>query len=392
MENQFQKIQTGGVPIYSWCPDLSKDVLKQAENMAKHPMAYKHVCLMPDAHFGFGMPIGGVMACDEAIIPNAVGKDIGCGMCAVKTDLTEIDRGQLKKIIADIKKLVPMGVGRCHTQAALDLNPLMEEFKGDLKIIKKLRKNAEKQIGTLGGGNHFGEIQMGSDGHIWFMIHSGSRNLGAEVATYYNKVAAKLNKKMKVGEPVKSGLAFLPIKSKEGRAYQQEMNFCLKYAHQNRQKMAEAFKEVLVDFTACHFKEEVNIHHNYAALESHFGQKLYVHRKGATSAKKEEYGIIPGSQGSASYIVKGRGCKSSFTSCSHGAGRTLGRKQAIKTLSLKEEMDKLDQKGILHSVRHLRDLEEATSAYKDINMVMNHQQDLVNIMVELKPLAVMKGS
>ncbi|MDP2104989.1 MAG: RtcB family protein, partial [Desulfobulbaceae bacterium] len=249
-----------------------------------------------------------------------------------------------------------------------------------------------RQLGTLGGGNHFIEIQKGSDGHIWLMVHSGSRNLGFKVAHYYNKLAGELNRKWGSQIPPKWQLDFLPLDSKPGQTYLKEMRYCVDFAYANRQLMMERIKDalaaVLVPIT---FESLINIAHNYAAEEEHFSKRVVVHRKGATSALPGEVGIIPGSQGTPSYIVKGLGNAESFASCAHGAGRKMGRKQAQRQLDLQQEQKRLEDQGIIHAIRHTSDLEEAAGAYKDIDEVIDNQLDLIEVIVELRPLAVIKG-
>jgi tRNA-splicing ligase RtcB len=253
--------------------------------------------------------------------------------------------------------------------------------------------NARKSLGTLGGGNHFIEIQMGSDGHVWIMIHSGSRNLGKQVADYYNRLAIAKNKEYHSSVPINHELAFLPLDSVDGKNYISEMNYCVEFARLNRKEMMS--RVVGTFYTMLNIKEDhdevIDVAHNYARMEHHFGVDVMVHRKGATSAREGQIGIIPGSQGSMSYIVKGKGNADSFDSCSHGAGRKMGRKDAQKRLNLEDEIANLDGKGIIHSVRNEGDLDEATGAYKDIEEVMDNQADLVTPMIQLRPLAVMKG-
>ena len=260
-------------------------------------------------------------------------------------------------------------------------------------IVERHYVKATKQIGSLGGGNHFIEIQHGSNGYLWVMIHSGSRNLGKQVADFYNKKAKQLNERWHSTVPASHDLAFLPIETEEAHAYINEMNYCVDFALANRKLMMErvqhAFLEVFKGEVA--FDELINIAHNYAAWENHFTENVLVHRKGATRARLGELGIIPGSQGTKSYIVEGLGNPQSFESCSHGAGRVMGRKQAQRELDLKTEIKKLNDKGIIHGIRHQKDLDEAAGAYKDIGTVMANQKDLVKIKVELEPLAVVKG-
>jgi len=264
-----------------------------------------------------------------------------------------------------------------------------------IKITKeeyeKKRKELTGQLASLGSGNHFIEIQKGSDGHIWIMIHSGSRNLGKQVADHYNKLAVNLNEKWHSLVPKEWQLAFLPIDSDEGQAYICEMNYCVDFAFANRKLMMDRIRTIFAKYTMSSAMDFINIAHNYARLENHFREDVWIHRKGATLATIDTIGIIPGSQGSKSYIVRGLGNPESFNSCSHGAGRKMGRKDAVRTLNLEEEKKRLDDMGVVHSVRNTSDLDEAPGAYKPIDIVMKNQEDLVEILVELMPLGVIKG-
>lgn len=380
------------VPIKMWVTDIEANALAQARNLANLPFVFKHVALMPDCHSGYGMPIGGVIATKGVIIPNAVGVDIGCGMCALKTSLTEITTETVKQIMSGIRELIPLGFDH-HKQAQDEaLMPSLEKVPEN-GIVRRQFTAAKKQIGTLGGGNHFIEIQKGSDGHVWVMIHSGSRNIGLKVAEHYNKIAIKLNERWHTSVDRKQDLAFLPIETQEAKDYFAEMQYCVDFALANRMLMMERIKSVFETIVGEGFAEVefINIAHNYARWESHFNTNVIVHRKGATSARDGEIGIIPGSQGTKSYIVRGKGNPESFESCSHGAGRTMGRKQAQRELNLEEEIEKLNSKGIVHAIRSVNDLDEAPGAYKDIDVVMENQNDLVDIVLELSPLAVIKG-
>jgi len=394
------------LPIKVWLEkesNLENGAWEQVRAISNLPFAFHHIAIMPDSHQGYGMPIGGVLATKDVIVPNAVGVDIGCGMCAVRTSLTEIDTETLKKIMGEIRSAVPVGFS--HQKEAQDetLMPGLDRkdfVAHGLPIVSNEYQNALTQIGTLGGGNHFIEIQKGSDGHIWIMIHSGSRNLGFVVAHYYNELAQKLNTMWFSNVPPfkgEDGLAFLPVSSQEGQNYIKEMNYCVEFALANRKLMMDriidVFGKVLSDGHEYSWAvgPMINIAHNYASLEHHFGKDVWVHRKGATLARKGTIGIIPGSQGTKSHIVEGKGNPESFESCSHGAGRMMGRKQAQKTLNLEEEIKKLDDQGIIHGIKNIKDLDEASGAYKPIDVVMKNQADLVNILVELSPLAVIKG-
>lgn len=387
-----QVISTENKPIKLWLNDMEEGALVQARNLANLPFTFKHVAIMPDSHQGYGMPIGGVLATNGVVIPNAVGVDIGCGMCALKTNLKEIETLVLKKIMSGIRERVPLGFDHHKERQNENLLPSLESVpKGG--VVERQYVAALKQVGTLGGGNHFIEIQKGSDGHIWIMIHSGSRNIGLKVAAHYNKLAQKLNERWHSLVPKNWDLAFLPIETQEAHDYFAEMNYCVDFAFANRKLMMENIKEAFVaelgaDFSTLDF---INIVHNYAHWENHYNTNVIVHRKGATSAQEGEIGIIPGSQGTKSYIVQGKGNPESFTSCSHGAGRAIGRKQAQRQLDLDAEIAKLDKQNIIHAIRSTKDLDEAPGAYKDIDVVMENQIDLVDVLVELHPLAVIKG-
>lgn len=377
-------IDTEKLPIKMWLEDIEDSALDQAKNLANLPFAYKWIALMPDSHSGYGMPIGGVMATHEVIIPNCVGVDIGCGMIAVKTSISDIGVENIKLVMGDVRKSIPVGFN--HQKEA-------QEWEGfnrapDIQIIQQQLESSRKQLGTLGGGNHFLEIQKGNDGYIWLMIHSGSRNFGLQTANVYHKKALALCEKWQSDIPHKD-LSFLPMDTKEGKEYYDAMKFCLEFAQANRALMMTRFMESLNCFTGAEKLEEINIHHNYAAFEHHFGKDVLVHRKGATKATLGLRGIIPGSMGTSSYITEGLGYEESFMSCSHGAGRRMGRKEATRTLNLEDEQRKMD--GIVHGLRVSGDLDEAPGAYKDIDTVMENQKELTKILVQLKPLGSIKG-
>jgi tRNA-splicing ligase RtcB len=389
-------IDTEKIPIKLWLDDIESGALEQAKNLANLPFVFRCIALMPDCHQGYGMPIGGVMATRKVVVPNAVGVDIGCGMCAVKTSLTNLDQESIKKIMGGskeykggIRSSVPVGFSR-HSKKQDD-SWMPDQLEG-FTFLDSLYENALKQIGTLGGGNHFIEIQKGSDGFIWLMVHSGSRNIGYQVAKHYNDIAVQLNEKWFSQVPKKWELAFLPLDSDEGQNYISAMNYCVEFALCNRSLMMHNIKNsILEHFPNTEFAPMINIAHNYAKMEHHFNTNVMIHRKGATSAYKNEIGIIPGSQGTSSYIVSGLGNPESFMSCSHGAGRKMGRKQAIRELDFEIEKTLLNNLGVIHSIRNVKDLDEASGAYKDISVVMENQKDLVDVLVELKPLAVIKG-
>lgn len=386
-------ITTEKIPLLLWLEQLEGEVLAQAQNLANLPDAFHHVAIMADAHVGYGMPIGGVLATTGVIIPNGVGVDIGCGMRAVRTGLTEVAPVLLKKILSGLRAAIPLGFKHHDQPRPARAMPAFEGLERELPVVAAEFESARTQIGTLGGGNHFIEMQRGSDNRIWLMVHSGSRNLGFKVAEFYNGLAVKLAKTTgKEAIPKEWRLATLPLASIEGQRYLREMEYCVAFARANRREMMTVFQEVVADITGCdEFEEPLDIAHNYAAREFHFGREVWVHRKGATRAFAGEFGIIPGSQGSYSYIVRGLGNPRSFMSCSHGAGRILGRKEAQRVLNLREEIAKLDARHIVHALRGRSDLEEAPGAYKDIGEVIANQHDLIEVAVELQPLAVLKG-
>jgi tRNA-splicing ligase RtcB len=377
-------ITTEKLPIKMWLETIEDEALAQARNLANLPFAFKHIAIMPDSHVGYGMPIGGVLATRGAIIPNAVGVDIGCGMMAVKTTLTEIDEAALKDIMGKIREAVPVG---------FDHHKELRAWEGfdrapDIKIIQEELTSARLQLGTLGGGNHFIEIQAGDDGHLWIMLHSGSRNFGFKTARVYHERAKELCERWYSSIPDKD-LSFLPMDSADGQEYFTAMNYCLDFARANRAEMMAQVTGIIFNLLKASFSEPINIHHNYAVMEHHFGTNVMVHRKGAARAYAGQPGIIPGSMGTASYITEGLGNPMSFQSSSHGAGRRMGRKEATRTLVLADEQEKMA--GIIHGLRNQADLDEAPGAYKDIDEVMANQEDLVKIVCKLRPLAVIKG-
>lgn len=383
-------VKTANVPIKFWLRDIEEGALIQAQNIASLPFAYKHIALMPDAHQGYGMPIGGVLAADGVVVPNAVGVDIGCGMCALQTPLKQISRKSMEQWIQLVRQIIPTG-HKHHKQAQeAQFMPRQSDLP---PIVQREYENALTQLGTLGGGNHFIELQRDNNGFLWLMVHSGSRNIGKQVADHYNRVARKLNEQWNSPVPLKHNLAYLPLNTEEAKLYMDEMRFCVDFAKTNRTVMIKRAAEALMEVSGNTFEigEMLNATHNYASLEIHYSKQVVVHRKGATSAKKGEVGIVPGSQGAPSFIVRGVGNSESFCSCSHGAGRRMGRRQAQRSLDLAKEQNHMNAQGIVHGLNATRDLDEAPGAYKDIEEVMQLQDDLVKVENRLQPIAVIKG-
>lgn len=315
-----------------------------------------------------------------------------CGMLAVETNLMPLGtaREDLETVVAAIKRDIPVGFAH-RSLPQMNLLPELPEKIGAMSFVMSTDlSSASKQLGTLGGGNHFIEIQAGSDGYIWIMIHSGSRNIGLCVAKHWNKIAQDLNARWHTAVPRSADLAFLPLESDEGQAYLADMQWCVEFADANRKLMMDCVMSAMAEvFTEIREIAQVSTRHNYAAMEHHMGRNVMIHRKGAVLAREGTLVCIPGSMGTASYIAKGLGKIEAYQSCSHGAGRAMGRKQAQKSLDLAAEQERMN--NIVHDMTTQRDLEEAPSAYKDIEDVMRHQAELVEPVVKLTPLAVVKG-
>lgn len=387
-----------GFLIKNWATNLEQGAVEQAINAAKLPCLFRHVAVMPDGHQGCSFPIGGVMALKNAICPNAIGVDQGCGMRTCRTSIkSEVisDMRIRRDWLNRAKAKLPVGEGACHHD-----NQEWERFEESLfEIIDRDKKN----LGTLGGGNHFSSLEQTQDGYVQLLLHSGSRNLGHRICTKYAAIAETLCRRWFV-KMEDYGLAFLPIGEKVTEEFIKCLNFALDYARENRRRMMLSMKEALCETLEANglgrveFSEEYDVHHNYASLESHFGENVWVHRKGATSAKKDEICIIPGSMGTASYICLGLGSPESFMSCSHGAGRKMSRSAASQTLT-EEECNKAMEGIVCERWNRVQrgkskgrlDLSEAPGAYKDIEEVIANEADLVKPSVRLTPLAVLKG-
>ena len=392
-----QVITTEKFPIKMWLDDIEPGAMAQARNLANLPFVAGWVALMPDCHEGYGMPIGGVLATRHVIIPNAVGVDIGCGMLAtqhfakngVAHELFTED--VLKRVMARIREEVPMGFNHHRHPVAWDG---FDTVPADAPVVLRELESARKQIGTLGGGNHFIELlrreqkEGSNDTELWAMVHSGSRNLGLKVASHYHEKAQMLCSRWHIELP-HSDLAYLPAAEPLAHEYRVSMDFCRRFAEQNRQIIMDRISEAIADEVGLLPEQSIESVHNYVALEMHLNEMVWVHRKGAIRASEDTLGVIPGSMGSPSFIVLGCGNPNSFESASHGAGRRMGRGQARRTLKLEEEQARMA--GIVHGLRNTSDLDEAPGAYKNILDVMTNQQDLVSVEAILSPIANLKG-
>jgi len=380
-------ISEGRVPLKIWTDTAEDGALAQAANLAILPFAFRHVAIMPDCHQGYGMPIGGVLATQGVVIPHAVGFDIGCGMRAWPLECTRDEfMAKREAIMHDIQRVIPTGFNH-HKEK----QPDWFDPSNDTPVLDREYQKSLTQIGTLGGGNHFIEAQADEDGMAWFMLHSGSRNVGFQVAKHYNALAIAMNDRWHSSVPKEHELAFLPLESDEGQTYLAEMSACLHFAYLNREHMMHAIQSIL-HREGIGWGDEIDIHHNYAVMENHFGKNVMVHRKGAVRAREGETVIIPGSMGSASYIGVGLGNRESFMSCSHGAGRTMGRKAAQRTIPAEQVVAEMKAADIsLFKTKRGDVAEECRQAYKDIDEVMANQSDLVAIEKRLRPLAVIKA-
>lgn len=400
------------IPIKIWTnsiDEIEDNCIEQAVHLANLPFAHSHISLMPDTHTGKGMPIGGVIACKNTVIPNAVGVDIGCGMAFVQTDIpvnvlrnTMTGSGELLKvIIGNILRTIPVGYRHYSTpqfSAVLDkAQNEIEKYSSDEELITYIEQGYYS-VGSLGGGNHFIEIQEDENGFACIMLHSGSRMFGNMIGKYFNRMAHTINAKYFTSVPADYNLPFLPVDTDEGQRYLNWMHLAMDFAYENRTAMLEKVKYIFNEQVEKHtgiqtqYSSEINCHHNYAALENHYGENVWVHRKGAIHAADGEIAIIPGSMGSNSYIVKGKGNAESFMTSSHGAGRSYSRTSALEKFSVESVMVDLKQRNVVLGKNNKKDVaEECRFAYKDIDTVMTNQSDLTTPIKKLFTVGVVKG-
>jgi tRNA-splicing ligase RtcB len=387
------------VKIWSDIETVESSALDQLTNTANLPFVFKHVAAMPDLHVGHGAVVGSVIATKGAVCPAAVGVDIGCGMMALRTDLDpKVVQDKITAIRLSIERSIPVG----H-ESNRNLTKSVEGWKlwnnwdtlsvlGQDKDRTTMWKRAQSQLGSLGGGNHFIEVCLDTSGAVWVMLHSGSRNVGKVIAERHMDKAKDLMKQMFISLPDPE-LAYFAQGTTEFTNYLADVEWCQEYAAQNRREMME---RVLKDLSyavhgepaAIEVDFKVNCHHNYISKEHHYGENVLVTRKGAVRARRDDLGIIPGSMGTKSYIVKGLGNEESFCSCSHGAGRRMSRGAAKRTFTLQ---DLESQTAGVECRKDEGVLDEIPGAYKDLDVVMANQTDLVEILHELKQIMVVKG-
>ncbi|MGQ5524020.1 RtcB family protein [Chitinimonas sp. PSY-7] len=399
----FKTLAGDKVPVKLWTDDIEPDAIQQLKNVAALPIVHGHIAAMPDVHFGIGATVGSVIPTKNAIIPAAVGVDIGCGMNAVRTSLTASDLpDSLARIRSTVEASVPVGFaqhewdkvrGSKYQRAARPLDDRLDRLVGKHPGLMKMQRQFARtwicQLGTLGGGNHFIELCLDQDQRVWIMLHSGSRGAGNVIGRYFIEAAKKDMRRHQQNLPDRD-LAYFSQGSTLFDDYVDAVDWAQDYAMTNRREMmrlvVEALQPHLPSFRLT--DEAINCHHNYVEQETHFGEKLFITRKGAISAYEGQLGIIPGSMGAKSFIVRGLGNPESFCSCSHGAGRRMSRSEA------KRRFDQFDLREQTAGVECRKDggvVDEIPAAYKDIDAVMAHQTDLVEVVHTLKQVMCIKG-
>lgn len=388
-----------GVPVKIYTNDVEEEALDQLRKIAQLQFIHSHVAVMPDVHWGLGATVGSVIPTKNAIIPAAVGVDIGCGMNAVRLNLSASQLpDDLRRIRAEIERKVPVGF-ELHKQVkakASTLTPLDKKLKlitdkhpGLKRMLRDFERTWQKQLGTLGGGNHFIELCLDEENMVWVMLHSGSRGIGNCIGTYFIELAKK-EAQHRFGHVPDKDLSYFAEGSQSFDDYVEAVEWAQHYATENRREMMrlilEAIRPVLPSFQMS--KQAVNCHHNYVSQENHYGEDVLVTRKGAIRAGEGELGIIPGSMGAKSYIVRGKGNPESFCSCSHGAGRRMSRGKAKRLFSVD---DLAAQTAGVECRKDGGMIDEIPAAYKDIDSVMANQTDLVEVVHTLKQVLCIKG-
>ena len=392
-------IETKGVPIYLYTDDIEFEAIEQLRVLAESPVPVDYVSAMPGAHLGKGVTIGSVFASEKYVCPNAVGVDIGCGMAAVPIDglyKNQLTNDQMNEIQRLIKEQIPTGFEQ-HRKTLEGTREVLTQITDEVEPTQYLKDQlleprVADQLGTLGGGNHFLEVvyEEGTE-QVWIMLHSGSRNIGNRVATRYDQVAKSLLLSQGVDTQPLRGIHYMPIDSQEGQNYLRDMEWCQRYAFHNRQAMQNIIETIVERVTGkqANVAKGTNIHHNYCACEDcGDGRRLWITRKGATSAKAGEYGIIPGSMGTGSYITRGRGNLLSWNSSSHGAGRRMSRTKAKAEIA-QSDFENVMKGIVCDTTPAVKD--EAPQAYKDLNVVMKNQESLTDVVHHLLPLINVKG-
>jgi tRNA-splicing ligase RtcB (3'-phosphate/5'-hydroxy nucleic acid ligase) len=393
----METIEGARLPIYSWASGVEEQALRQARNLGNLEVAVDHAALMPDAHSGFGMPIGGVLFTAGAVVPYAIGVDIGCGVQVARTNLVWDDTltpEKLRAVLRQVQRDIPTGFS-IHKTAPLSRDRMLELMGVDVpgSVQRGWVDRAMVSLGTLGGGNHFLEVQADPENRVYFMLHSGSRNLGKQICDVFAKRALAVCNADRRALPDPELAYLLFGADDDAHAYWAAMEFALRWAELNRRTMMDRVEAAFRKHASVHrFERLVDVHHNYAAGEDHAGVRGIVHRKGAVRAGAGDTVLIPGSMGTASYIAEGLGNPDAFETCQHGAGRVLGRNQARRLKSPDEVVAEMKGWGIeFVSNEPASSAEEAAFAYKDIEGVMALAADLVRPLTRLRPLGVVKG-
>jgi len=394
-----QEIREGRVPVKVYTDQVEDSARRQLVNISQLPIVHHHVAAMPDVHHGIGATVGSVIPTLRAIIPAAVGVDIGCGMIAARLSLTanEIDEASLKKVFAQISRDVPVGFEQhderdARTEAAKPfkrgLRAILEKHPGVQKRVGR-KSDWTRQLGTLGGGNHFIEVCLDEAQRVWVMLHSGSRGIGNAIGTYFIELAKQDAERHQRQLPDRD-LAYFTEGAEHFEDYVQAVGWAQDYARANRAEMMdlvlEALRRYLPAFEVT--TEAVNCHHNYVARETHYGEEVWVTRKGAIRAREGDLGIIPGSMGTRSYIVRGKGSAEALQSCAHGAGRRMSRTQAERQFTV-VDLERQTEGVVCRKDKGV--LDEIPGAYKDIDAVMANQDDLVEVLHTLKQILCVKG-
>lgn len=379
-------------PIKSWVGnELSREENDMLRNVSGLPIIFKHIALMPDGHLGIGSMVGSVIATKEAVVPAMCGVDIGCGMAAVRTPFKSgVLDGKLPELFNAIEAEIPVGFN-CHPQgntysakwSGWDTFSLLHEG------VQDRQGRAQQQLGTLGGGNHFIEVCLDTDDNVWLMLHSGSRNIGKELADRHIATAKSLHDLKQLPDP---NLAYFLSNTAKMNAYFHDLSWAQNYALANREVMLgillKVFTKVVNGGKGFGSDLIVNCHHNYVAVENHFGEDVFITRKGAINAEKGTLGIIPGSMGTKSFIVRGLGNADSYNSCSHGAGRIMSRTRAKKEFTI-DDLEKQTSGVICRKDKGV--LDEIPGSYKNIDEVMANQADLIEVVAEIKQVLCVKG-
>lgn len=388
-----------GVPVKIFTQDIDHESIEQLSKMAQLQFIHSHIAVMPDVHVGKGATVGSVIPTKHAIIPAAVGVDIGCGMNAIRLNLKAHQLpDNLSPLRHAIERKVPVGFNmhkqvkaKASTLTPLEkrLQPILLKHLGLVRMLRQFDATWQKQLGTLGGGNHFIELCLDENQDVWIMLHSGSRGLGNVIGTYFIELAKK-EAQQRFGHVPDKDLSYFAEGSASFDDYVEAVEWAQNYAYENRREMMrlilEAIRPILPSFQMT--KEAINCHHNYVSQETHFGENVFVTRKGAIRAGEDELGIIPGSMGARSYIVRGKGNPESFCSCSHGAGRKMSRSKAKLLFS---QQDLIQQTQGIECRKDSGVIDEIPSAYKDIDQVIAYQNDLIEVVHTLKQILCIKG-